>query len=267
MKKQLLAFSGALLLAAALIPFGFAQTKMTEQNVAPAPPPRQLLRVQYVRLKPGRDAAWREFFQQETLPMLRKAGVKQLSVYQPTQFGGDDRYMIIRAIENLAEYDGQTAARRVLGETGAEAYAAKRANFVESSHTVIIETRPELNIPVKPGSHPKLLVLTLNTVQEGFTAEYENFIKTKVLPLGKQTGHRGYRVSRNVYGGNLNVYRAATLFDSFEELAKYRAAMRKAQTAAKFSSKEAGVVSRENAIYRFLPELSLVPAPAATANQ
>jgi hypothetical protein len=254
----------AWLLAVTLTPFCLAQAKTAETPAAQ--PPRQLLSVQFLRIKPGMGAAWREFRQKESLPMLQKAGTKQQTVYQSSMFG-DGGYMLITPIENLAQFDGQAPPLRALGEEGARAYRAKSQSFIESSHTIVIETRPELNIPTKPGEQPKLLVLYLNTIEQGFNTDFENFVKTKVLPLVKRAGPRGFRVSRVVFGGNTNIYREAVLFDSYEELAKYRAALSKEMTTAKFASKGVGIVSRENAIYRFVPELSIVPAPATTASK
>ncbi len=264
MKRQLIGICSALLLSITLTPLCFAQVRATEKPAAQVPAQRQLLSVQFVRIKPGMGAEWREFRKNETLPMLQKAGTKDQRLWSSAIFG-EGSYLITTPIESLAQYDSPGTARRVLGEEGAAAYNAKLSRFIESSRTIAIETRPDMSI--QPGDQPKLMVVTLSTIEEGYTADYESFVKTKVLPMIKKAAPKGYRVSRVVYGGNLNLYRSAALFDSFEELGKYREALAKEMAAAKFSSKGVGIVSRENAIYRFVPELSIVPTPVKVASK
>jgi len=150
----------------------------------------------------------------------------------------------------------------VVVRAGAAAYAAKAARFVESSRTIAIETRPDLTLAPKPGDQAKLVIVTTTTVAQGNATEYESFIKTQVTPAIKKAAPKGYLVSQVVYGGNLNQFVAATLLDSFADLQKYREALNKEIAAAKITGKGAGIVSRENTLYRFVPELSVVPAPA-----
>ena len=264
--KLLLAFS-ALLLAISMTPFAFAQTKApakaqakpAAKPAAQAPAQRQLISVTFLRIKPGMGAEWREFRKNETLPMLQKAGVKQQTLWNTANFG-EGGYIIVTPIESLEQYDNPGPAARALGQEGAAAYAAKAAKFTESAHSVAIETRPDLGIAPKPGDQAKLIVVTTTTIAQGHTAEYENFVKTAVLPVIKKSAPKGYLVSQVVYGGNLNQYVTALLLDSFADLQKYRHAFAKASAAAKLTGKGVGVVSRENAIYRFVPDLSIQPA-------
>ncbi len=262
--KLLLAFS-ALLLALTLNPFAFGQTKAPAKPAEQAPAQRQFISIQILHIKPGMGAEWREFRKNVTLPMLQKAGTKEQRLWSSAIFGEGNTYLIITPIESLAAYDNPSPAVRALGQEGAAAYQAKAARFIESSHTIAIETRPDLSI--QPGDQPKFMALTENIIENGYNTEYENFVKTKVLPMMKKAGYKGYRVSRVIYGGNLNLYRSAALFDSWEELGKYREALSKEIAATKFSSKGVGIVSRENAVFRFVPELSIVPAPVKVANK
>src|SRR5262245_14541443 len=190
--KFSLAFS-ALLLAVSLISFVFAQTKApaksqskaAEKPTAQAPAQRQLLSLQFLRIKPGMGPEWQEFRKSETLPALRKAGVKDQEVWATAIFG-EGGYVIVTPIESLAQYDGPSPAVRALGQEGARAYAAKAARFVESAHSEAIETRPDLSIEPKSGWEPKLAVVTTTTIAPGRDDDYENFIKTAVLPAIKK---------------------------------------------------------------------------------
>ncbi len=264
-----LAFS-VLLLTLTLTPLCFAQTKpaakASAKAAAPAPATRQLVSLQFLRIKPGMAAEWREFRKNETLPMLEKAGVKQQTLWSTAVFG-EGSFLIVTPIESLAQYDNPGPAVRALGQEGAAAYAAKAARFIESAHTIAIETRPDLSIAAKQGDQAKLAVVGRTTITPGYNAEYDNFVKTQVLPVIKKSGPKGYLVSQVVYGGNLNQYVTALLLDTFADLQKYREVFAKESAAAKLTGKGVGVVSRENAIYRFVPELSVMPPTQKAENK
>jgi hypothetical protein len=264
---QLFLTCGMLLLALTFTPLCCAQTKAAAAKpAAQAPAPRQLLSIQFLRIKPGMGAEWREFRKNETLLMLQKAGVKQQTLWNTAVFG-EGGYLIVTPIESLAQYDSPAPAVRALGQEGAAAYGAKGARFIESAHSIAIETRPDLSLPPKPDDQAKFIIFTTTTVTQGYAAEYENFIKTQVLPAIKQAAPKGYLVGQLVYGGNLNQYVAATLLDSFADLAKYREALNKEIAATKLTGKGAGIVSRENALYRLVPDLSVMPAPQKAENK
>lgn len=265
--KLLLAIS-ALLLAVSLTPLALTQNRAAanpaQKTAAQAPAQRQLISVTFLRIKSGMAAEWREFRRSETLPMLQKAGVKEQRLWNTANFG-EGGYIIATPIESLAQYDGPRPALRALGEEGANAYGAKAAKFTESARTVAIETRPELSIPLKPGEQYKLAILTITTIAPGRDDEYENFVKTSVLPAIKKSAPKGYLLSRVVYGGNLNQYFSVVLLDNFADLQKWRETFGKEAATAKLATKSAGMVTnRENAIYRFVPDLSIQP-PAMKA--
>lgn len=268
--KLFLALS-ALLLAVSLTPLAFAQTnapaKATDKPAAQAPAQRQLLRLSFLRIKSGIDNEWREFRKSETLPALRKAGVKGQEVWVNTVFG-EGGYVTVTPVESLAEFDNPNPFRRALGEEGARAYGQKVARFVESVRYEAIETRPDLSIEPKSGWAPKLAVVTTTTIAPGRDDDYENFVKTAVLPAIKKAEPKAYLVSRVAYGGNLNQYVSVVLLDSFADLQRWREAFAKEAVAAKLASKSAGIVTaRENAIYRYVPDLSITPAAQKAENK
>ena len=257
----------ALLLAVSLALFAFAQTKAPAKPAAQAPVPRQLLRLQFLRIKSGMGTEWREFRKNETLPMLQKAGVKEQTVSVIAQFG-EGGVLIVTPIESLAQFDGPGNAARALGQEGAAAYNAKGARFTESTHAIVLETRPELSSPPPPGYQFKLFVVTTTTVAPGHFDEYENYVKTALLPVIKKAAPKGYLLGRVAYGGATNQYMSALFVDSWADLQRYRAAQIKEATAAKLAGKTAGIVTNtENAVYGFVPELSVVPTAQNAGNK
>ena len=236
MKRQLFAFCGALLLAVLFTPLAFGQTKASAKakatTAALAPVPRQLRRITFLRIKSGMNAEWQEFRKNESMPMYRKAGVKEQTVLAMSQFG-ETGYLIASPIESLAQYDGPGSASRALGQEGAAAYVAKNTRFIESTHALVLETRPELSMPPAQNYQAKLFVVTTTTVAPGRFEEYENYVKTALLPVIKQAGPKGYLTSRVAYGGHTNQYMSAVFVESWADLQRYREALAKAATAAK----------------------------------
>jgi hypothetical protein len=263
MKKRLFVLCGALWLVASFTLLAFGQNKAPAKakaaTAAPASAPRQLLNIRFLRIKSGMNAEWQEFRKNESLPMLRKAGTKEQTVSVASQFG-ETGYFIVTPIENLSQYDGQGAAVRALGQEGAAAYGAKNARFTESTHALALEMRPELSMPPAQNYQAKIFVLTTTTVAPGRDEEYETLVRTAVLPAIKKSAPKGYLIGRVAYGGATNQYMSAVFVDSWADLQRYREAFAKESAAARVGPKSAGIVTgRENAIYRFVPELSIVP--------
>src|SRR5262249_22611372 len=154
-----------------------------------------------------------------------------------TAIFGEGGYVIVTPIESLAQYDGASPTVRALGQEGARTYAAKAARFTESAHSVAIETRTDLSIAPSPGAEPKLALVTTTTIAVGRDEEFENFVKTAVLPAIKKAAPKGYLVSRVVYGGNLNQYTSVVLLDNFADLQRWREAFAKEAATAKLAAK------------------------------
>ncbi len=261
----------ALFLTVSLAPFALGQVKApaksAEKPAGQAPAPRQLISIQFLRIKSGMAAEWREFRKNETIPALQKAGVKQQTVWGTSIFG-EGGLIIVTPIESLSQYDNPGPFRRALGDEGARVYNEKAARFVDNSHAIAIETRPEMSILASPGTEYKLAVITTNTIAPGRAEDYETYVKTSLMPVIKKAAPKGFLISRVVYGGVTNQYVSALLVDSWADLQRFREAAAKEAAAAKLTGKVAGIVTQtENAIYRFAPDLSIVPAPQKAENK
>jgi len=265
----------ALLLAVLLTTFAFAQTKPAAKSQdksaatsTKAPIKRELISLTFLVIKPGMGPEWQEFRKSETLPAYRKGGIKDQEVWNTAIFGEGGGYVLVTPIESLAQYDGSSPILRALGQEGASAHAAKAARFTERAHSIAIETRPDLSIAPSPGTEPKLAVVTTTTIAGGRDDEYENFVRTAVLPAIKKASPKGYLVSRVVYGGNLNQYTSVVLLDNFADLQRWRETFAKEAITAKLAAKSIGIVtSRENAVYRLMSELSIMSAQQKAENK
>ncbi len=231
-----------------------------------APAARQRYQVTETRVKPGMGATYQEFTKNETLPAYQKAGVKQISYYTTAGFGEGGEFVVLRPIESLKEFDEPGIFVKALGEAGAKAWAAKRAQMIVSSRSYILQTRPELSIAPNPNEPNKLAFVTRQSIAPGRSADFESLLKNDMLPLIKKANPKGYFVAKVGIGGDAEEYHTVVLVNSFADYEKWGEALLK-EGYDKVTPKRAGIVMhREQAAYRFIPELSL-PQPMMAQNK
>jgi hypothetical protein len=217
----------------------------------------QLLAVNVVHVKPDMALEWEEFQKKETIPTLQKAGIRQRDAWR-TVFGENYEVAFVTPMANLAVRDAPNPMVKALGEEGARAYAAKNRRFIASSRSFVIRTRPDLSYATS-SEPPRLAVLSSLSIAPGRITDYENHVKTDVLPIQKKAQSLGYLVSQTIFGGDGNEFVTLTLVNSFADLDKGPAAVRVlgAEGAAKLSAKASGIVTRsERIVIRYDPELS-----------
>lgn len=231
----------------------FAQT--------PTPVP-QFSRMQVVTLNPGMSDEWRKFYQTEILPGLKKAGVKQLSVWRVAQ--GDLRqYILITPLESLAQLDEPGALVKALGQEAATALNKKQTLFFADWHSYILAGRPDLSIAPTSTEAPKLGLATKTSVTPGRVQEWVKGLKENLLPVVQKTGLKGMLTGQVAFGGNPNEFRALLFFDSYADLGKFQAAFNKAAAELKLTPMApAGIIAEsEFLVARYVPELSIRPEP------
>ena len=231
--------------------------------------PRQRYWVSVVQVKPGQGDAWQEFYKKETLPAYEKAGYKQVSVFTTATFGEAGEYVTIRPMESLKQFDEPNFVIKALGESGAKAFFAKRAQLMTSNHIFMMESRPDLSIPLPQNQTPKLAFVFRQRIAPGRSADFESYVKNDALPLIKKAAPKAYLVTKVGAGGDPEEYHTVTLADSFADYERWTDALQKEGYANKVATKRAGIVlHRELAVYRYLPELSISPlAPKAGDNK
>lgn len=237
---------------------GFAQD-------APKP---QLSRISVTQVKPDMWEKYLEFYKNETLPALKKAGVKQSSVWRSSPaIGNSFEFRVIQPIENMAELDEGSSITKALGAEGRKAYDAKRRAMIVSHRAYIAQVLPELGI--QSDGPTTLRVRREVSITPGRRAEYVDSQKA-LLPLLKKAGLKGRTVTRMRIGGDLNMYFTTDSFASFAEYEKVMEALNKdegyRQWVTTFGAK--GIIAHtEISVYNTVPELSIRLAPANTANK
>jgi len=254
--KIFLAIS-ALLFAVAITPFCMAQNQ-------PAP---QAYLVSAVKVKPGMMDQYRELMKNETLPAFKKAGGREWHTWVVQTLGEAGEVWTFRPISNLKELDEPSFLTRALGEAGARALIAKRAQLVVSARTFLATTVPDLS--VQPKSEVKLGVGVINTVTPGRVPEFMKWLKENALVANAKTNSRGVATFVQALGGNPNTVHVSVFFDNFDEIGKFVQAYNKAIADLKLQGNApVGVVSNvEFGVYRFVSELSITPAPATAASK
>ena len=246
--------------AQSVTPKAPAKTPPRKKAVAAeAPAPEQWSQISVVRIKPDMTNEWIELNKNTVIPALKKAGVKERGCFTTAQFGESFEYVFITPIATLAQFDGESPLRKGLGEAGYQAYLEKARRMVTSVHTFADQGRMDLSYVGKMTGPPNLAVVAAVTVAPGRTEEFENLVRTVVLPAVKKGEAKGYFVSQTLLGGDISSYTTVTMYDSFADMAKGSPLVKGMGAAgyASFLRKTAGIVVKaERSVYRFNAELS-----------
>lgn len=233
-----------------------AQDRAAQTQLAAAAP--TWLQIMVVRVKPESVREFEELQKNETLPALKKGGLKWRDAWTTASFGESFEYVFVQPIESIAQLDSPGALTRALGEEGVRAYLAKANRLVVSRRTFAAVYRPDMSYQGKLSGAPKLGVVNRWQVMPGRTAEFEAIIKNEAMPAFKKADVP-FWVNQTAFGGDVNEYHSLTLQDSFTEISKGSPVIRAVgqEQYNRMLQKTAGiVVNLERSIIRFMPDLS-----------
>ena len=232
---------------------------------APAP---QWSSISVVHVKPDMVAEWQDLQKNVVNPALKKAGVKERSIFETAVFGEGYEFVVITPITSFAQYDEpMSPLRKALGEDAFRDYLAKSRRSIVSVHTYGEMARPDLSYTGKMASMtgpPKLVVVNSVSIVPGRAAAFESMVKTDILPVMKKADVIGYFISQSMFGGDSWGYTSVTFVDSFAEIGKGSPFLRVLGPAgsATFFAKFAGLVAhQERVIARYNADLSFFSAP------
>jgi hypothetical protein len=217
-----------------------------------------LMNVTVVQIKPDLVNEWMEFQKSDTIPTLQKGGVKERTGVT-TVIGPAFEYVFLTPATNFAARDGDSPIVKALGQEGARAYAAKNRRFIASQRTYVVRVRTDLSYQPDPSAQLPVAVVSEYTITPGHTADFENYIKSDVMPAHKQVKSGGYEVYQGLFGGEPNTFVVANFLHNFAELDNGPAVTRAygAAKAAAVQQKLAGFVTHiERTVSHYVPELS-----------
>jgi hypothetical protein len=224
--------------------------------------------ISIVHVKPDMLSEWQDLQKNVVNPALKKAGVKERSIFETAVFGEAYEFVVITPITSFAQYDeSMSPLRKTLGEDAFRDYQAKSRRAVVSVHTYGELARLDLSYMGKMASMPgppKLAVVNSVSVVPGRAAAFESLVKSEILPVMKKADVLGYFVSQSMFGGDAWAYTSVVFFDSFAEIGKGSPFMRVLGPAgsAALLAKFAGLVAhQERVIARYNTDLSFFSAP------
>ena len=186
--------SAAALLAVSLSCQNLAQSDRTEA------PPRS--RVQVVHVKPDMLNEWLDLQKSEVVPALKKGGVKTRTVYN-TNIGTGFEYLIVTPFGKFAEFDAEGAQVKALGQPAAARLGEKLRKCTDGNANWIITELTSISNTVPGSAPPEKIVSTRIRINPGKMPEFENLMKTEILPI-YQKGKLPLTVNQRGLGANPN---------------------------------------------------------------
>jgi heme-degrading monooxygenase HmoA len=252
--------SNTLFLAVVLALSGVAQTKTAPQTSASPAPQAYLVNILHVQ--PGMTREFLAFTRNEMLPVMKKAGMTQMTMWRTATFGNTGEFIMSRPVQNMAGLDDGNPIAKAIGQDAYAALMAKASRLATIPNTFMIISRPDLGIAPATGYVPKLAVMAISSVSPGRNAEFEKYSK-EGLSVMRKTNCKGILAFKRGLGGDPNEYASLVLFDSFADLSQFPAALSKAAAETKSTPMPTGVVVHtEWTTVRLDPELSIMPAVA-----
>ncbi len=217
------------------------------------------LLVTEVHVKPEMVAEWLALERTEVVPALKKAGIKQYTVFQ-TVIGEATDYVIVRPLPSFAEFNGPDALERALGKDKAAALVEKLRDCTVSMHRSIENRHDEFFLD--PGSAQTLFVSRYRAMP-GKARDYMSFVRTEMYPVMKQAKENGtfsgLEVTTSVQGGEPGIITLNMYYPDFSPLdgPPPIAKTLGPQGTAAFLTKGAGLISQlEQRILKRVPDLS-----------
>ncbi len=193
MNSQIVKFyAGACVLAAAFATGGLSQT--------PAP---QRSRITIIRVKPDMLDEFVDLQKNEVVPALKKGGMKSRTVYQTALFGNLTEFTIVAPFDKFAEFDAEGPQLRALGAAANARLGQKLRKCIESANSFLLTSQTGLSNPIPGGTPPSMIVTTRVRVASGKMPDFENLVKTEILP-GFKEAKIALLVSRRGTGANPN---------------------------------------------------------------
>ncbi|MBI3665947.1 MAG: hypothetical protein HY236_06940 [Acidobacteria bacterium] len=229
---------------------------LAQPSAAPAP---SMLQVIVTTVKPDMMRDYTELLKNEVTPALKKAGVPWRAVWQTAVFGDTYQFVSVTPIEKFAQYDSPSPLVRALGQDGAARLLEKISRCVTSTHFYAEVFRRDLSIIKDTQEPPKIATVSRFRVPTGKGPEFENFIKTEILPVLKKADIGGYLVHQVAFGGSGNDWVILTLYNKFADFDGGPLLLRLLGQEGfnKFLAKASGLATQlESSVQRYNTELS-----------
>jgi hypothetical protein len=225
---------------------------------AEAPGTTRLL-VTQVRVKPEMVDEWLALQRDELVPALKKAGVKQYTVYE-TVIGDATDFVIVRPLPSFAELDDPDLLVRALGADRGAALRSKLRDCMVSMHRSIENSSDEFFLDPDKA---EVLFVSRYRAMPGKARDYMSFVRTEMYPVMKKAQENGtfsgLSVTTAVQGGEPGIITLNMYYPNFAPLDGPPPVAKTLgpQGTAEFLAKGAGLISQlEQQILRRVAALS-----------
>lgn len=178
--------------------------------------PNQMMRIATTKVKLGMLSDYQEG-QKMLNAAYKKAGVPWREVWSTSLFGEAGEYVTVAPVTNMAQFDGAGPVTHMSVEERLK-YQNLARNCIESTHYVLGQSIDALSIRSDRTTRPKYARVIYVRTKPGKQLEFEEFVKTLVVPAMKNAGVKDYWVIRTVLGGALGEYTILTIFDKWSEM-------------------------------------------------
>ena len=178
--------------------------------------PPDLMRISHYKIRVNATYEFREGIKMVN-DGYKKSGVPWRQAWQMSLFGETFTVAMVTPVKNFAQFDtpGPMAG---LSAADSVKYQTLMRNAIESSRHSLVRYAPELSINSGTMQEPKYARVMTIRVKPGRVAEFEDAIKTLLLPAIRQAGIKDYWVDRMVLGGVTGEYTTLTPFTKWSEL-------------------------------------------------
>ncbi len=174
------------------------------------------MRIGMVKLKSGGQYDYEEAAKLVNAA-YKKAGTPWRQVWRTALFGEMGTVVTVTPIKNYAQFDADSPLTHLSPADRAK-YTTLTRNSIDSVQYTLDETIPTLTIASTRTTPPKFARVTTVVVQPGKNQEFEELVRTMVLPAMKKASVKDYWVNRTVLGGPMGQYTLLFIFDKWAEL-------------------------------------------------
>lgn len=217
------------------------------------------------RVKPDRVGEFQSAVK-EYSGVLKKAGWDKGSTWWQS-LSGPREYVLVRYFTKWAELD-VIRDPKLKDYSGELTSLSSRINqCTDSAERIVEELQMDLSLPMNP-EIPKMVRTHRSLVKPDKVNEFMSVLKGELLPAVKKAGVKSFGVARVRYGAPGSEFRSVMGFNSWADLDESPGPIVSAMGEAKYREFVARitplVVESQYDMYRFMPDLSYVPAPSAS---
>jgi hypothetical protein len=173
-------------------------------GLAMGQPVPDLMRISYYKVKAGGTYDYAEGIKLVN-EAYKKQGTPWRRAWSATLFGQTFTGVLVTPVKNFAQYDSPGPMSGMSTADNIKFQTVMRSAVEESRH-VLARFAPELSIipgPLPQKTHARMMTVV---VKPGKNLEFEEMIKTMLLPALKQAGINDYRVNRVLLGSAVGEY-------------------------------------------------------------